>query len=155
MQVLVTGCAGFIGSHLAEALIARGHEVIGIDCFTDDYARQLKEDNLRRLRFEPRFTLHSVDLATADLAPLVAGVELVYHLAGEPGVQTSWGETSPHTPRTTCWRPNDCSKPSKRYRYRKFVYASTSSVYGNAESSQQTNRCHRNHVTLQRDKTQR
>src|SRR6478672_2108571 len=91
MRVLVTGCAGFIGSHLTEALVARGHEVVGIDCFTEHYARELKEDNLRRLRFEPRFTLHPVDLTTADLAPLVAGVELVYHLAGEPGGQAGWG----------------------------------------------------------------
>jgi nucleoside-diphosphate-sugar epimerase len=134
MRVLVTGCAGFIGSHLTEALVARGHEVVGIDCFTEHYARELKEDNLRRLRFEPRFTLHPVDLTTADLAPLVAGVELVYHLAGEPGGQTGWGADFATYATNNLLATQRLLEAVKGLPLRKFVYASTSAVYGDAES---------------------
>jgi len=134
MRVLVTGCAGFIGSHLAEALSARGHEVVGIDCFTDYYARDLKEDNLRRLRFEPRFTLHEADLTTADLAPLVAGVDLVYHQAGQPGVRTSWGTNFATYTTNNVLAAQRLLEAVKGLPLRKFVYASSSSVYGDAEA---------------------
>ena len=82
MRLLVTGAAGFIGSQLAQSLVADGHDVVGIDCFTDYYPRPAKEANLRRLRDEPRFSLHEADLGVADLEPFVEGVDLVYHQAG-------------------------------------------------------------------------
>ncbi len=134
MRVLVTGCAGFVGSHLGEALIARGHEVVGIDCFTDYYSRERKEDNLRRLRFEPRFTLHEADLATADLAPLVAGVDLVYHQAGQPGVRASWGTNFATYTVNNVLATQRLLEAVKGLPLRKFVYASSSSVYGDAEA---------------------
>lgn len=134
MRVLVTGCAGFVGSHLSEALVARGHEVIGIDCFTDYYARERKEDNLRRLRFEPRFTLHEADLATADLAPLVAGVDLVYHQAGQPGVRASWGENFATYTVNNVLATQRLLEALKGRPLKKFVYASSSSIYGDAEA---------------------
>lgn len=134
MRVLVTGCAGFIGSHLAEALIARGHEVVGIDCFTDYYARDLKEDNLRRLRFEPRFTLHEADLTTADLAPLVARVDLIYHQAGQPGVRASWGTNFATYTTNNVLATQRLLEAVKDLPLWKFVYASSSSVYGDAEA---------------------
>ena len=134
MRVLVTGCAGFVGSHLSEALVARGHEVIGIDCFTDYYARERKEDNLRRLRFEPRFTLHEADLATADLAPLVAGIDLVYHQAGQPGVRASWGENFATYTVNNVLATQRLLEALKGRPLKKFVYASSSSIYGDAEA---------------------
>src|SRR5258706_16080435 len=90
---LVTGCAGFIGSHLSEALIERGDRVVGIDSFTDYYARELKEDNLRELRRHPRFTLLEADLVEAPLASLVGGGDGVFPLAAQPGGRGSWGRT--------------------------------------------------------------
>src|SRR5213592_1613320 len=83
MRYLVTGAAGFIGSHLAEALMSQGHEVLGVDCFTDYYDPALKEENAASLDVA-RF-----DLAEQDLE--LAGVDGVFHLAGQPGVR-SFGE---------------------------------------------------------------
>ena len=88
----VTGCAGFVGSHLTEALLADGHEVVGVDCFSDNYpARREAGEPRARARRTTRFELHSVDLATADVARLLDGCDVVFHLAAEPGVRTSWG----------------------------------------------------------------
>jgi nucleoside-diphosphate-sugar epimerase len=88
---LVTGVAGFIGSHLAERLVADGHQVIGVDSFTDYYDRRLKEANLAGLGREPRFILVEQDLLAANLPRLLDGVVAVYHQAGQPGVRASWG----------------------------------------------------------------
>ena len=91
---LVTGCAGFIGSHLSETLLDRGDQVVGIDAFTDYYARQIKEANLSRLRDRGRFTFVEADLISAPLASLVEGTDGVFHLAGQPGV-SSFGDVFP------------------------------------------------------------
>ena len=88
---LVTGAAGFIGSHLCEHLLSDGWDVTGVDCFTDYYARSLKELNLATFRGHPHFNLVEHDLVTADLAPLVADSDVVFHLAGQAGVRASWG----------------------------------------------------------------
>src|SRR3990172_10719023 len=88
---LVTGCAGFIGSHLAEALLARGDEVIGLDAFTDYYARALKEENLSNARLDPRFALVEADLVEEPLEPHLQGVVGVFHLTAQAGVRASWG----------------------------------------------------------------
>src|SRR5437899_12141413 len=89
---MVTGCAGFLGSHLCEALLDRGQRVVGVDCFSDYYPRTLKEANLAGLLAEPDFRLVEADLATAPLEPLLEQVGVVYHLAGQPGVRRSFGE---------------------------------------------------------------
>ena len=91
MKALVTGAAGFIGSHLSESLIANGATVIGIDCFTDYYPRQRKEENICRLRQSPSFTLIEAPLADANLGRALDGVTHVFHLAAQPGVRNSWG----------------------------------------------------------------
>ena len=92
MHCLVTGVAGFIGSHVAEALLLQGNSVIGVDSFTDYYARPIKEHNLSRLRTFSNFRLVDADLRTADLAALIKGTSVVIHQAGQPGVRMSWGD---------------------------------------------------------------
>lgn len=84
-RYLVTGCAGFMGSHLTETLLAAGHEVVGIDCFTDCYARDVKERNIEAARGHQRFTLYELDLADATLEPLLEEVDGVFHLAARTG----------------------------------------------------------------------
>src|SRR5580658_1534785 len=89
-RALVTGCAGFIGSHLAESLLTDGTDVIGVDCFNDNYGRAQKLGNLRHLTDWDAFEFVPIDLARGSLADVVEGCELVYHLAAEPGVRESW-----------------------------------------------------------------
>jgi nucleoside-diphosphate-sugar epimerase len=130
---LVTGCAGFLGSHLCEALLARGHRVVGIDCFSDYYPRSLKEANLAGLRGAPDFRLVEADLAEAQLEPLIDGVEVVYHLAAQPGVRRSFGEGFldylHHNVRGT----QRLLEAVAVRDLQAFVYASSSSVYGDQE----------------------
>ncbi len=90
-RALVTGAAGFIGSRLVEALLDMGHEVIGLDCFSDYYEPRVKRANIAGALSDPRFTLVTDDLATAALDDLLDGVDMVFHLAGQPGVRGSWG----------------------------------------------------------------
>jgi nucleoside-diphosphate-sugar epimerase len=91
MRALVTGCAGFIGSHLSERLVADGHEVVGVDCFTDYYSRAFKEANLARSLDESAFTFHNADVLELDPVRLLDGIDRVYHHAAQPGVRGSWG----------------------------------------------------------------
>ena len=130
MKTLVTGAAGFIGSHLAERLIEIGATVTGIDCFTDYYPRQLKERNLARLRKAAGFKLVEASLADANLAALLDGVTHVFHLAAQTGVRKSWGRdfrvyTVNNVEATQILLEACVGMPLER-----FVYASSSSVYG-------------------------
>lgn len=90
-RVVVTGVAGFIGSHVAERLLARGFAVDGIDCFTDYYDVALKRRNLGALVGHEHFRLHELDLRTADVGAVLDGARYVVHLAAQPGVRASWG----------------------------------------------------------------
>ena len=130
MKALVTGAAGFIGSTLSAALVDRGIDVIGVDCFTDYYSRDVKEDNLARLRQHPKFTFVEAALQTADLESLLDGVTVVYHLAAQAGVRKSWGDdfriyTTNNVDATQRLLEAVKDRPLSR-----FVYASSSSVYG-------------------------
>src|SRR5947209_5842672 len=88
MRVAVTGAAGFIGSHLCEELLARGHVVVGIDALTDAYARERKLANLAWLKNHPRFHLHVADVTEPSVGALFSGCEAAFHLAGLGGART-------------------------------------------------------------------
>lgn len=128
--MLVTGCAGFLGAHLCEALLADGYTVTGVDCFTDYYPRALKKANVAGLRRAPAFRLVEADIAVAPLAPLFRDAEVVFHLAAQAGVRTSFGEGFNgylhHNVRGT----ERLLEEASRHDLRAFVYASSSSVYG-------------------------
>jgi nucleoside-diphosphate-sugar epimerase len=132
MRALVTGCAGFIGSHLAERLVGDGVEVLGVDCFTDFYARSIKEHNLERLRDEPLFTLRELDLGYRRVAGLLEGIDVVYHLAGQPGVRQSFGGGFKTYVRNNIQATQRLLEEASRRPVERFVYASSSSVYGDA-----------------------
>lgn len=130
---VVTGCAGFIGSHLAEALLARGDTILGVDCFADYYPRETKEANLARLGGRPGFTFVEADLAAAPLAPLVTGADGVFHLAAQPGVRASWGETFAAYVRDNVIASQRLFEAAAA-RSLRVVWASSSSIYGDAET---------------------
>ncbi len=123
MRYLVTGAAGFIGSHLAEALQGRGHEVVGLDCFTDYYDPVLKEENARGL------DVRRVDLAEGELD--FAGCDGVFHLAGQPGVR-SFGDVFPLYLRRNVLASQRVFEAAVRDGV-KVVFTSSSSIYGAAE----------------------
>ena len=133
MRALVTGCAGFIGSHLTESLLEDGHEVLGVDCFNDNYARSQKLANLRvALDFES-FRFARCDLASTDVSGLLAGCDAVFHLAAEPGVRSSWGSRFEVYLRNNVAATQRLLEAALGLPELRFVYASSSSVYGEAE----------------------
>jgi UDP-glucuronate 4-epimerase len=125
VRYLVTGAAGFVGSHLAEALDAAGHEVVGVDCFTDYYDRALKEENAAGL------DVLRLDLAVDDLDDAFAGVEGVFHLAGQPGVRASFVDFPAYLSRNVLATQRVFEAAAARGI--RVVFASSSSVYGDAE----------------------
>ncbi|MGH7831979.1 MAG: NAD-dependent epimerase/dehydratase family protein, partial [Candidatus Binatia bacterium] len=130
MKSLVTGAAGFVGSHLAERLIRKGHEVCGIDRFFENYPRRLKEGNLSRLVGQSRFQLVEGDLAGLELDALLRDATFVFHLAALPGVRTSWGREFIHYTHNNILATQTLLEACKGKGIKKFVYASSSSVYG-------------------------
>ena len=130
MKALITGGAGFIGSHLTERLLADGAEVVALDCFTDYYPRALKDANVAALLAHPRYRLVESSIADADLPALLDGVTHVFHLAAQAGVRKSWGRdfqvyTTLNVDATQRLLEACVGRPIHR-----FFYASSSSVYG-------------------------
>ncbi len=130
---IVTGAAGFIGSHLCEHLIRAGHHVTGIDCFTDYYARVMKEQNIRPLLGTPRFAFLEADVLEADIEACLVSADYVFHLAGQPGVRGSWGNRFEMYVRNNVLATQRILEAAKQVRLKKLVYASSSSIYGDAE----------------------
>ena len=130
---IVTGAAGFIGSHLADRLLALGHDVIGVDCFTDYYDRAVKEANIEEARTNARFQLLEDDLVTMDLPALLDGADYVFHQAGQAGVRPSWGAHFAGYLRNNIDATQRLLEAAKDAELTKFVFASSSSIYGDAK----------------------
>jgi nucleoside-diphosphate-sugar epimerase len=130
MKALVTGVAGFIGSTLTERLLASGADVVGIDCFTDYYGREVKERNLATALASPRFRFLESRIQDCDLPAVLADRTHVFHLAAQAGVRKSWGRdfdvyTVNNIEATQVLLEACVGRPIER-----LVYASSSSVYG-------------------------
>jgi len=132
VRALVTGVAGFIGSTLTDALLARGDHVVGVDCYTPYYDRAAKDANLATARHSDRFEFIEADLRSDAVEPLVDGMDVVFHQAAQPGVRLSWsdgfGDYVGHNVLVT----QRLLEAVKATNTAKVVYASSSSVYGNA-----------------------
>ena len=129
MRIVVTGAAGFIGSTLAEALVAAGHEVVGLDAFIPYYPRPMKEANLASIAGAAGYRFGEVDLRTDDLDPWLDGADAVIHEAAMAGLMRSWTDLELYTS-CNILATNRLIEAAERARVRRFVVASTSSVYG-------------------------
>lgn len=129
MKALVTGCAGFIGSHLTERLLGDGYEVIGLDCFSPYYPRPVKEGNVRQALTHPRFKLLETDILKTDDFPRV---DYVFHQAAQPGVRMSWGKEFQVYVDNNVMATQRLLEHYTRNGMRMMVFASSSSVYGDA-----------------------
>ncbi len=133
MRIVVTGVGGFIGSQLAETLLSAGHEVIGVDAWTTYYDPARKRDNLAGALADDRFTLVEGDLNELDLVALLTDVDVVHHLAGQPGVRVSWGREFDVYLAQNVLSTQRLLEAAKTVSLPRFVLASSSSVYGQAE----------------------
>ncbi len=132
--VVVTGCAGFIGSTLTQHLLALGCRVVGVDCLTDYYDPDLKRYNMREFADHPDFTMLQEDINDLDTTALLAGAVACFHLAAQAGVRASWGdyfaEYLSRNVLATQRMLESCRHEMVRGSLRRFVYSSSSSVYG-------------------------
>ena len=133
MKALVTGAAGFVGSRLSETLLEAGHDVVGVDCFLDYYARDIKERNLDAARASKRYRFVEASLVDADLRSLLDGVDTVFHQAAQAGVRASWGEDFRIYSDNNVYATQRLLEACRERPLVKFVYASSSSVYGDTE----------------------
>jgi nucleoside-diphosphate-sugar epimerase len=138
MKCLVTGAAGFIGSHLCERLLLAGHTVVGLDALVPYYARNIKEANLATAQEHPRFTFHVADLRQGLLDSYLDGVDAIFHLAAMPGLPKSWTEFDLYTSCNVTATQRLLEAARRMPRLHRFIYASTSSVYGRYGSGDET-----------------
>jgi nucleoside-diphosphate-sugar epimerase len=138
MKCLVTGAAGFIGSHLCEHLLHDGHAVVGLDAFIPFYPRAVKEANLAAVRDHPNLDVRPLDLRSDPLDEALEGVEVVFHLAAMPGLPRSWTDFDLYAGCNVTATQRLLEAVRRRPGLRRFVYASTSSVYGRYGSGDET-----------------
>jgi nucleoside-diphosphate-sugar epimerase len=134
MKALITGAAGFIGSHLAEACLERGWEVVGVDSLTTYYSPTAKVRNVERFRNHPRCRLLEQDVLDLDLPSLLADTNVVFHLAAQAGVRASWGQSFDIYTQLNVTVLQRLLEAARDANLDRFVFASSSSVYGDAES---------------------
>lgn len=132
-NVLITGAAGFIGSHLAQGCLERGHNVFGVDSFTSYYDPELKRANAAQMHQHPAWSFLEGDLTDLDLDSLLSGVDIIFHLAAQPGVRTSWGRTFAAYVDSNVTALQRLLEASRCAALERFVFVSSSSVYGDAE----------------------
>jgi nucleoside-diphosphate-sugar epimerase len=132
VRALVTGGAGFIGSHLVDRLIADHHDVITVDCFTPYYDVVQKRENWHALAHLENCQLVEADLRDCDLSPLLTDVDVVFHQAGQPGVRSSWREGFTDYLQHNVSVTQRLLEATLRSGVGRVVYASSSSVYGDA-----------------------
>jgi nucleoside-diphosphate-sugar epimerase len=132
-RMVVTGAAGFIGSHLTDRLLALGHEVVGIDSFSDYYERARKKQNLDAARDNKAFTLVELDLADGDIARALRGARVVFHLAGQEGARPSWGDHFNRYVNDNIVATQRVLEALRETPVERFVFASSESIYGDAE----------------------
>lgn len=130
MNCFVTGAAGFIGSHLCRRLLKEGYTVVGVDSFTDYYPRWIKEQNVKSLKKEKNFQFMEEDLNELDLKNTLGKIDCVFHLAAQAGVRMSWGENFSAYSKNNIEATQKLLEASRDSRLTKFIYASSSSVYG-------------------------
>ncbi len=130
MIALVTGCSGFIGSHLTDRLLKEGNKIVGIDCFTDYYPREVKYANISNALKNRNFRLIEGDILTIDEFP---DVDYVFHLAAQAGVRASWGKSFYIYIRNNIETTQRLLDFYKEKSLKKFIYSSSSSVYGDSE----------------------
>jgi nucleoside-diphosphate-sugar epimerase len=134
MKALITGAAGFIGSHLAEACLDQGWEVVGVDSLTTYYSPTAKVRNIETLREHPRCTLLEQDVLDLDLGSLLSDTDVVFHLAAQAGVRASWGQSFDVYTQLNVTVLQRLLEAARDANLDRFVFASSSSVYGDAES---------------------
>ena len=131
---VVTGAAGFIGSHLSERLLENGFKVIGIDCFTDYYSKKIKKNNMISFQNNKNFKLIESDLMEIDLISIIKESEFLFHEAAQPGVRASWGDQFDTYVKDNILVTQKILESAKEVKtLEKIVMASSSSVYGEQE----------------------
>ncbi len=138
MKCLVTGAAGFIGSHLCERLLQAGHAVVGVDALVPYYPAEVKEANLAGALGHRWFRFHPLDLRRDALEPLLDGIDVVFHLAAMPGLARSWTDFDLYESCNVTATQRLLEAVRRLPRLQRFVYASTSSVYGRYGSGDET-----------------
>jgi nucleoside-diphosphate-sugar epimerase len=138
MKCLVTGAAGFIGSHVCARLLQLDHTVVGLDAFIPYYPRTVKEANLAGIYRHPAFSFHPLDLRCDPLDAALSGVEAVFHLAAMPGLTRSWTDFDLYQSCNLAGTQRLLEAVRALPSLRRFVYASTSSVYGRYGSGDET-----------------
>ncbi|MBN2325520.1 MAG: GDP-mannose 4,6-dehydratase [Candidatus Omnitrophica bacterium] len=134
MKAFVTGCAGFVGSHLCEALLRRGDSVIGIDALTDNYPADVKRRNLSAYADHPQFEFRESNLVETDLLAVLGGVDCVFHTAGQPGVRSSWGRHFEIYLKNNILATQKILEAIKTIgKPIRVVFSSSSSIYGNTD----------------------
>jgi len=131
-KILITGCAGFIGSNLVESLLRMNYKVTGMDCFTDYYSSEIKKKNMTNFVNNKNFVFIKNDINVADLKNIVQGIDYIFHLAAQPGVRASWGQNFEIYVKNNIMATQKILEACKDADIKKFIFASSSSVYGNA-----------------------